>query len=145
MSGDTNARNHRRLVDRDFHLHSLSSAIECGSGTGQPGGGGWRSEPGLAAGKTEGRSGAAAPESGLALVDNRQRSDDTSGPKWHRLAVALMPQMTVWGWRGLTHEPHTCRLGALPGRVLSPSQEPYPVLHKHVAVGAIRRRSRATP
>ena len=45
MSGDTNARNHRRLVDRDFHLHSLSSAIECGSGTGHPGGGGWRSEP----------------------------------------------------------------------------------------------------
>ena len=40
MSGDTNARNHRRLVDRDFHLHSLSSAIECGSGTGHPGGGG---------------------------------------------------------------------------------------------------------
>jgi hypothetical protein len=30
--------------------------IECGSGTGHPKGGRWRSEPGLAAGKTKGKS-----------------------------------------------------------------------------------------
>jgi hypothetical protein len=33
-----------------------SSAIECGSCTGHPGGGKWRSEPGLAVGNTEGGS-----------------------------------------------------------------------------------------
>ena len=33
---------------------SPSSAIECGNATGHPGGGRWRSEPGLAAGNNDG-------------------------------------------------------------------------------------------
>ena len=99
MSGDTNARNHRRLVDRDFHLHSLSSAIECGSGTGHHGGGRWRSEHGSAAGKTEGRSRGGGPENPgwfwpMTVSGPMTRADQSA----IGLAVAVMLLITVWGW-----------------------------------------------
>ena len=42
--------------------------------------------------------GAAVPESALVLVDDRQRSDDASGPQCHWLGGGGILLVTVWGW-----------------------------------------------
>ena len=70
-----------------------------GSGTGHPGGGGWRSEPGLAAGKTEGRRRGGGPESpgwfwSMTVNGPMTRADQSA----IGLAVAVMLLITVWGW-----------------------------------------------